>query len=274
MRNKVALLLAIILFLSLSRLLESKEVGDVVYYSLSQMWGGGEDQYEFSERTGVPGYIGHTMIYIGTDEDGNDYIIHAPGGTQPVKLEKRDLSGYVKYLNIGAATVTKEQRRKLISFANSKKGCPYATPYQYLGVVIKPTLEEQKGYNSFHGNECYTCIGIVERSYEVAQVGGSEGPTPNGFGRDLVRSDEVLFNNWNYNWNSKEGSYVRLLTDYPWPYNELDGWVLFPYTQWYEQTHSYHPALDSERMVNTTSDQPDLELGSHSNCQISNWGQG
>src|SRR3989339_101652 len=152
MRKKVVSILALILFLSLSGLLESKEVGDVAYSSLRQMWGGGQNQYTFSYRTGVPGYIGHAMIYFGTDEDGNDYIIHAPGIGQKVKREKRDLSVYEKYLNMGS--VTKEQRRKIISFANSKIGCLYAVPYEKMLIVFKPyhpELDSERMVNTSSG---------------------------------------------------------------------------------------------------------------------------
>lgn len=203
---------------------EAKEVGDVVYYPLNQQWGADADQYTFSSRSGTPGYIGHAMIYIGTDENGKDYIIHAPGGGDVSKREQKDLSHYVRNLNVGSSIPTKEQRRKIISFANSKLGKPYPSPYLSLLGLMKPSIEEQKGYDTFNGEESYSCVGLVERSYEAAQVGGVDGPTPNGYGRDLVNNNEDLFNNW----NAKEGSYVKLLTDYSWPYNEIDGWVFFP----------------------------------------------
>ncbi|MCK4642212.1 hypothetical protein KAU32_01120 [bacterium] len=249
-------LLILLLVLVPSTLVVGKEVGDIVYYPLSDQWGGAANQYTFSIQANNPGYVGHAMIYLGTDEDGNDYIIHAPGTENGVdyksKREKRDLSDYDKYFT-DTSLITNSKRRRIVSFANSKLDRDYPYPYMNMvGKIVKPTLSQQKGYDTFNNKECYSCVGIVERSYEEAGI----NITPDGYGRDLVRSKETLYKSWLIN----EGSYVALLTDEAPPYDEINGWVFSPYTQWYKQNHPYQPNLDNMRLDISTTENPVVEI--------------
>ncbi len=246
----------------------SKEVGDILYEIKSKEWGAAYSQYNFNE------VIGHAMIFAGTDEDGIDWVIHAPavdedGNPKKLFFEPIQASGYDGILEDFKcfSGTTKEQRKKIVSFGYSKRGAPYPSPgSKWYFLIDKPTIEQQKGYELFNGNECYSCVGIVERCYEEAQVGGVEGPTPNGFGRDLVREYYPIWpiqNPLYTTWNEAEGSYVS--HDAPPPYYTTEGWVFFPYTQWYKQdtilTVNNPIDIDSKmRMIPSVSTSPTINL--------------
>lgn len=206
----------------------AREVGDVVFRK-PPIWGNGH--YFFDEQHRV----GHAMIYAGRDEDGVDWILHAPGGTftdpkvsQMSELElEPDKTNFRFYPG-----TTRAQRRKIVSFANSKLDLPYSFPGKYFFLFIDiPNLAQQKGrepfkpYGEEEEGETYTCAGFVERAYEESGI----NLTPDGFGRDLDREENELYRIWNEN----EGSWVC----HPTPTTELCGWVLFPYAQESKQTH-------------------------------------
>jgi len=212
------------------------------------------------------------MIYAGTDEDGNDWIIHSEGTFDDqlyLKMEKLSESHYADAV-FKTVNPTSEVRRKVVSFAYSKIGLPYPfnehvtvellkclSPFSSCNYV-PPSVEQQKGYVRYNlpgygETETYTCVGLVERAYEEAGM----DITPNGHGRNVFESDST--------WTEAEGSYVCFGVQFDSVYvcSNVYGWVFFPYTQWYRQTHRDH-RLNSERVSDPVDEPPSVEITSPS----------
>ena len=241
----------------------SKEVGDAIYHrgddksdlvgvvrTGSTAWGLNR-QYYFGtldlnlvgwildgEEPVVPGqtqHPGHAMLYIGTDEDGNDWIAEAPGsGLSRLSMLQSSYPGHHETFR-STANLGKETRKNIVTAANEQVGLPYPRP---TSATDLPTIDQQKGKAAWNGQTGVTCVGLVESSFEEASL----NVTPDGHGRDFVRDGEPLYKV--ENWTEAEGSYVSYLggglnavmqfvADVP----EAEAWVFFPYTQVHVQKH-------------------------------------
>ncbi|OGS44025.1 MAG: hypothetical protein A2539_10465 [Elusimicrobia bacterium RIFOXYD2_FULL_34_15] len=213
----------------------AKEIGDVMYVN-HYMWGM-DNQYEF------PTNIGHSAIFIGVDESSKTWIIESPGGDEKVKRTIIDENYHYPLSECSyyktSVNLTKEQRKNIIKIATSKEGWAYCQPTPFPFWI--PNVNEQKGY-SYSGEGKISCVGLVENAYEQTNINITPDNDPNE-GRDLVRENEPLYTTW----NEKEGSYVNY-KGIP----LLDGWVFFPYTQWYKQSNK-QSNLNVMRMFPATS---------------------